>query len=848
MKKVLFSLILSLVLFAGLCAVSFAAEVDLGDYEMAESMAHCPGQGDVNFDGTVNSADARLILRQAVALERFSSAQKAVADLDGNAKINSADARLALRIAVRLEKQPPHSTEDVLISEATCSSQGVIAQVCTACNKVVSYSKTGISGHLLGNWENVKEATCSEKGLKQRCCTICGKVLEKKDISASHTFRYEDGFKGADCMNVVKAKQICTKCGFTQTKTINPLGKHTFTWVTTKAATCSKPGLMEYQCSVCGDKGKGQSKVITCSGTKIEQTIKAPTCTETGKSAKVCYVCGEKEDEKVLPATEHEFNYNIKKVVLEPTHMEKGIAKVSCKKCGATKEIEIERLNHTVEEDGVVIKAPSCSEEGIQKVNCKYCGIVESPIPATGNHTKSESKKTVRAASCTENKLVSNYCTVCGKYEGIYEPVEVMNTKTAHTPAKKWTQTIAPTCTKEGTRVKYCTVCNGVAVSEKVEKLAHTPGGDWTVTKKATCSAEGEKVKYCTVCQKVAQKAAIEKLAHKPASSWTVVKKATCSAQGTRVIKCTVCREAVRSESIKKLDHTPGAWRVAKAATCSEEGKSVKMCTVCKAIVAEKAIPKLDHTPGNWTTTVPNTCARDGVKVKYCTVCRDIVAKGTIPKTDDHKYGSWSTTKAATCVATGEERRTCKGCDKYETNIIPKNMSNHISTETYTAGAVTPTCTQAGQHANTYYKCCDTLKTSGAVIPATGHSTKDAAWCIESFGTVNEDGTLAAGINCIRCTVCSEIAESKAFNKFDLEFAKLIKFLPNSSLKNDENAVLYFKIDGDASASYVVSYTYDGLDVPVTFEAVSNTEYSIDLSQIPAEAVVHISVATEEAE
>ena len=62
--------------------------------------------GDVDFDGKVTSADARLILRYAVKLEEFTPEMLAWADLDAHSAehtITAADARLALRMSVKLE-------------------------------------------------------------------------------------------------------------------------------------------------------------------------------------------------------------------------------------------------------------------------------------------------------------------------------------------------------------------------------------------------------------------------------------------------------------------------------------------------------------------------------------------------------------------------------------------------------------------------------------------------------------------------------------------------------------------------------------------------------------------------
>ena len=59
--------------------------------------------GDVNFDGKITAADARLILRSAAQMELLTAAQLMVADLNGDTKVNSADARKALRISAGLE-------------------------------------------------------------------------------------------------------------------------------------------------------------------------------------------------------------------------------------------------------------------------------------------------------------------------------------------------------------------------------------------------------------------------------------------------------------------------------------------------------------------------------------------------------------------------------------------------------------------------------------------------------------------------------------------------------------------------------------------------------------------------
>lgn len=60
--------------------------------------------GDVDDDGKITAADARLALRMSVNLEKPTEDQKMAADIDGNGSVTAADARIILRISVNLEK------------------------------------------------------------------------------------------------------------------------------------------------------------------------------------------------------------------------------------------------------------------------------------------------------------------------------------------------------------------------------------------------------------------------------------------------------------------------------------------------------------------------------------------------------------------------------------------------------------------------------------------------------------------------------------------------------------------------------------------------------------------------
>ena len=58
--------------------------------------------GDVNNDGKITAADARLVLRFSAGLQKYTASQRKKADVNGDGRITAADARLVLRIAASM--------------------------------------------------------------------------------------------------------------------------------------------------------------------------------------------------------------------------------------------------------------------------------------------------------------------------------------------------------------------------------------------------------------------------------------------------------------------------------------------------------------------------------------------------------------------------------------------------------------------------------------------------------------------------------------------------------------------------------------------------------------------------
>lgn len=78
---------------------------ELGLYVVEELLKHI-AQGDVNQDGEITSADARLVSRYLKKKEEFSIIQKKLADINNDGKVNNKDKQMLEKIAARLKKRP----------------------------------------------------------------------------------------------------------------------------------------------------------------------------------------------------------------------------------------------------------------------------------------------------------------------------------------------------------------------------------------------------------------------------------------------------------------------------------------------------------------------------------------------------------------------------------------------------------------------------------------------------------------------------------------------------------------------------------------------------------------------
>lgn len=122
--------------------------------------------------------------------------------------------------------------------------------------KVPDYHKTFIVktfslSHVLVEWEIVTNATCTTDGLKVQKCTVCGEVINSEVIkSIGHTYGDWIIDKDSTCKEEGSRHKECSTCGDVINETI-PKKEHSGKWVVTKEPTENEDGVESLICEHC---------------------------------------------------------------------------------------------------------------------------------------------------------------------------------------------------------------------------------------------------------------------------------------------------------------------------------------------------------------------------------------------------------------------------------------------------------------------------------------------------------------------------------------------------------------------------------------------------------------------
>jgi len=323
---------------------------------------------------------------------------------------------------------------------------------------------------------------------------------------------------------------------------------------------------------------------------------------------------------------------------------------------------------------------------------CARCGET-----TTQAHTWDAGTQTA-APTCTQQGSKLYTCTVCAQTKtesiGAIGHAEVID------------KAVSPTCTATGlTEGKHCSVCNAVLVAQTVVQAnGHTEVIDKAVS--PTCTATGlTEGKHCSVCNAVlVAQTVVQANGHTE-----VIDKAvspTCTATGlTEGKHCSVCNAVLVAQTVVQANGHTEVIDKAVSPTCTATGLTEgKHCSVCNAVLVAQTVVQANGHTEVIDKAVSPTCTATGLtEGKHCSVCNEILAAQTVVPATGHTYDQGVVTIEPTCTAEGVKTFTCHCGESYtEALAIISHTLTHYP-------EVAPTCTENGCSA--YYECSECLKT-----------------------------------------------------------------------------------------------------------------------------------------
>ena len=789
------------------------------------NIAFAAAIGDVDGNGKITAADARIALRASVGLENLTADQIKVADVDGKPGIAAADARLILRASVGLETLHTHEYKDAVTKAPTCTEKGVKTFTCECGD---SYTEEiAAKGHTEVADKEVAP-TCTKTGLKGGShCSVCNIVIKKADVVAAkgHT-PVTDKAVAPTCTATGKTEgQHCSVCNAViKAQTTVPAKGHTVVTDKAVAATCTATGKTEGQhCSVCNTVIKAQTTVPAKGHTVVTDKAVEPTCTETGKTeGQHCSVCNTViKAQTTVPAKGHTV---VNDAAVAPTCTETGKTDGQhCSVCNA-----VIKAQETVNAKGHIAGAEATCTTA---QTCTVCNT--ELVPAKG-HT--EVIDAALAPTCTATGLSEGkHCSVC------HTVIKAQVTVPANGHTEVVLEAKEATCKETGlTAGKSCSVCNEVLVQQE-EIPVLTEHFMINIEVPASCSSDGYTIDRCKYCEDYYDQDTLTFTDAATGHTWgkpsTVAP--TCTEQGYTVTVCSVC------ESDEKTDYTDATghsynWNTTKEASCTETGSRTGTCSVCGDVVTETigiqpCIPSETAIKVTGSKTENISCK----EVIKCTICDKIIAEA---ETDNAHRPKQADNKDATCIADGERIMECRYCNYTKTIATP--ATGHYNSN---ADIKNATCTEDGyvDLSGICDSCGESFEGVHSVLKATGHTPDGIQSCTTSVtcSTCSEvlepalghDYTMTAAaydaeIETFFCSRCNATADTKA-DKLDT-FNNVVNKIPTNAF------FYYYFLDSGKTNRLVymnkssVSTTYSRFDFGIYTTAVKSL-YEEEMGNTP---------------
>ena len=524
-----------------------------------------------------------------------------------------------------------------------CKTDGVGVVICEKCNVTAKIAIPKEDAHDYIGWEvQVKlpdDAYCgsstSGRGLEVRFCETCNTELERRIITAPHTF--EETNADGEVISHVTGKV---------------------------ASTCCTRGYEVGNCVVCNQKDvKNYYPIDEDAHNYIEKVVTAPTCTQEGQLIRLCKYDASHFEYDTIEKIDHV--YDRKWDIKEATCSEPGYKKNHCAKCDQDINIVLPKDENAHDFSGrkwVVKVEARCGKTGYEEASCNYChNLVSRPLPLC--YSDGAGFKTIEP-TCYKEGQTGYICKECGSPRTIKIPVD----KSAHVPAIGYKVIKEATCTETGVESLYCAYCNDNITDNQRVIPQKTHVVEEIVVEYPQCAADvnnfksGTKYHKCVNCTYDTQAEGLITIpAQHSYSGWSVAEKdkgktPNCESPITLERICYGCGY-VDSNDKHYGDHVDVNWTFENGQSCVTGGTAVKRCTVCHEVYDKKTVAAGKHTDLEFVSDkIPQTDTICFGNVYKCLTCGEevvvsrphsfiIIKKGYEPTCDlpgltDSKYCS----------------------------------------------------------------------------------------------------------------------------------------------------------------------------------------------------------------
>lgn len=469
-------------------------------------------------------------------------------------------------------------------------------------------------------------ATCTEVGKLQHVCDSCSAVVREEDIAAlGHDYVEIETVDNTDIDGHIYRTNQCTRCEDVQDVVEHqrtPEGSNSntrYVWVEgyyeyTNTATCTRPGIARYTCTVENCKMLGglatqETADVALANHTVDtyNTVVEPTCTEAGSAIGKCTICG-KEQTKELPATGHKYGDENIIDVLDNTEDDGHIHTIY--ECAVCQEQVVES-EHIEWMEGFytpnVISPAHCIINGLERDTCDLCGAtINVVLEANGEHEWYETGQT--EPTCTAVGKIYYACRNCDMTKA--DNIDALG----HDYIYSAERSKEPNCTEAGVEFSQCSRCSLIRQST-VPALGHTADEEnYTIIEDATCEEDGSYVSVCSVCNEQFT-GVIEAYGHDFDDNAIDLSIENKPGHSLVTPTCKVCGTVLPSE-IRHDEWLDGYYTHADGpnSTCNVNGYTLDTCKICNT-TRRNPKPTLGH-----IYNVTGTVDEKGIQYR-CSIC-----------------------------------------------------------------------------------------------------------------------------------------------------------------------------------------------------------------------------------